>query len=53
MEKEISEFAYKDTASIARKVKTNGTAARLLFLRTIETIVLRYEKIHINFTIFF
>jgi len=39
MEKEISELAYKDTASMTRKVRMKGMAARLFFLCTIEIIV--------------
>jgi len=39
MEKEISELAYKDTASMTKKEIMNGTATNLFFFCTIGIIV--------------
>jgi methylphosphotriester-DNA--protein-cysteine methyltransferase len=39
MEKEISELAYKDTASMTKKEKMNGMGIRLFFFRITGIIV--------------
>jgi hypothetical protein len=44
MEKEISELAYRDTASMTKKEKMNGIVTRLFFLFTIRIMVSLWDE---------